>query len=196
MQPTILALHVQDVLRQEVVVTDLRSPPLKVTALHATSPAIRASVLSSSGGVTKVQLEVAAAALGNGPQDAMLNIYTDDPLYSPLQLPIALTRAGKTGLAATPPQVQARLSADQPVASTLVRLRPAEGQKMAIAAVEADDPGVTCTWAAGPGSGATLRVVVDVRRLADRDGPRTVRVRLAEPPNEVLTIPVTIDRGQ
>jgi hypothetical protein len=139
-----------------------------------------------------VLLEVTASALAEVRQDALLSIYTDDPLYSPLQLPIALTRGVKPAIAVTPAQVEARVSAEQPVTSALVRLRPAEGHKVAIESAEADDPGVTCTWAAGPGDGATLKIRVDARRLDLRDGPRMVRVRLSEPPNEVLTVPVVL----
>ena len=61
----------------------------------------------------------------------MLSIYTDDPLYSPLLLPITLTRLEKSAVTVSPPEVIARVSAAQPVAATLVRLRPAEGRKVA-----------------------------------------------------------------
>jgi hypothetical protein len=195
-QPSILALYVQDALRQEVVVTDLRSPPLHVTAVKASSPALRITVGAAEGGVTRLLIETTASALINGRQDAVLNIYTDDPLYSPLQLPIALIRGVKPVIHVTPAQVEARVSAEHPVASTLIRLRPAEGHKVEVESAEADDPGVTCTWAAGPAAGATLKVQVDGRRLDNRDGPRTLRVRLAEPPTEILTIPVTIERAR
>jgi hypothetical protein len=193
-QPSILALQVQEALRQEVVVTDLRSPPLKVTAVHASSPAILAAVQSSAGGVTRLTLDVTAARVPSTRQEAILSIYTDDPLYSPLQLPISITRSSKAALTASPAEVQARITAEQPTAAAMVRVRPADGHRVAIDSVDTDDPGVTCTWAAGPGTGATLKVQVDARRLSDRSGPRSVRVRLSEPSQEVLTIPVNVIR--
>jgi hypothetical protein len=191
--PSILALYVQDALRQEVVVTDLRSPPLKVTGVNSTVPALRATVQPAVGGVTKVSLEVSAADLDGGRQDAILSLYTDDPLYNPLQLPVTITRGSRPAIAVTPPRVEARVSADQPVASVLVRLRPAGQQKVVIESADADDPAITCTWAVGPGAGATLKVQVDSRRLGGADVARSVQVRLADPP-VVLTIPVVIER--
>ncbi len=191
-QPSILALCVRDVLRQEIVVTDRRTPPLRVTALHTSAPALRAVVQSRDGGVTRIVLEVSAAALGGGREDAVLDIYTDDPVYSPLSVPVALSRAATPAVAATPPRVEFRPTAAQPVASALVRLRPADGQKVVVASADADDPGVTCRWAAGPGDGVTLRVEVDARRLAPRATPREVRVRLSAPSPQVLTIPVVV----
>jgi hypothetical protein len=190
-EPPILAMHVKDTLRQTVVVTDYRSPPLKVTVVRATSPAVHATVQSAKDGVTRLLLEVAASALAGDRQDAILNIYTDDPAYSPLQLPITLTRAGNAAITVTPPQVEAHVSLEQPVASALVRLRRADGLPVAITAVDADDVGVTCTWAAGPGTQATVKVQIDARRLGDRSERRTVRIRAAE---QVGVIPVMIDR--
>jgi hypothetical protein len=190
-QPTILALHVRDVLRQEVAVTDLRAPPLKVTSVHASSPAIRATVQPPSGGVTKLALDITAAALKPGTQDAMLSIYTDDPRYNPLQLPITLTRVEERAITATPSQVEARVSNAEPVSAALVRLHAADGRMVVVKAVTAADPGITCTWAAGPGPAATVKVRVDARRLAGR-GERSVRVILAEPLGEIVTIPVSV----
>ena len=192
-QPSILALEVRDTLKQEVVVTDLRAKPLKVLAIQASDPAIRSTVLGQAGGVTKILLEVKSADLKPGRHEAMLNIVTDDPLYSPLQLPIALSRAEKGSVTITPPQVRARVRPDAPVDSSLVRLRPADGHKVVIASLETDDPGITCTWASGPGDGATIKVQVDARRLETRAGARLVRVRLGEPTNEVLTVPVLVE---
>lgn len=193
-QPTILALQVQDTLRQQVIVTDIRKSPLKVTAIHVSSPAIRASVVSAAGGVTKLQLEIAAPQLQVGRQDATLSIYTDDPLYNPLQLPIVLTRASKAAVTATPAQVEARLSADHPITAALVRFHYGGGHKLIIDSATADDPGIACTWASGPGPIATVKVRVDSRRLTNRDGPYSVRVQLAEPAGEVVTIPVLVQR--
>jgi hypothetical protein len=193
-QPSILAVHVQGVLRQEVVVTDRRSKLLRVTKIETATPGIRASIQSSEGGVTKLLLEVSASALPGDRQETVLNIYTDDPLYNPLQLPITASRGSKAEITVTPPQVRVRASASEPLSATLVRLRPPEGQKIAIESVDANDPGVTCTWAAGPGDGATLKVRVDRRQLDARDGPRSVQVRLLGQSGQMLTIPVLVER--
>jgi hypothetical protein len=191
-QPTILALHVRGALRQEVAVTDLRTPPLKVTSVHVSSPAIRATVQPPRGGVTRLTLDITAAELKPGAHDAMLSIYTDDPQYSPLQLPITLTRVEQLAVTATPSQVEAHVSTAEPVGAALVRLRAADGRTVVVKAATADDPGITCTWAAGPGPAATVKVRVDARCLAARGEPRTVRVVLAEPAGEVVTIPVSV----
>jgi hypothetical protein len=57
--------------------------------------------------------------------------------------------------------------------------------------VDADHPAVTCTFAAGPGNDATLKISVDASKL---DGaPARVRVHLAQPTGVVI-IPVTAQK--
>jgi hypothetical protein len=192
-EPSILALSVQSVRRHEITITDTRTPPLQVTAVHVTSSALTARREPQGRGVTKVLLDVRPELLAPGRHDAVLSVYTDDPQYSPLQVPITLERGG-TRVVAVPARVRARIALDQTVSSTRVRLRPAGGKKLMVASVEYDDPAITATWAPGPDDGATLKVQIDGRRLTDDDRPRSVRVRLSEPPGEVLTIPVMIER--
>jgi hypothetical protein len=192
-QPAILALEVRDTLRQEIVVTDLRAKKLKVTSVQPSHPSIRPTVQSEAGGITKIMIEVSAASLKPGRHDAMLNIVTDDPLYSPLQLPIALTRAEKSPVSVTPPQVQLRVTADAPVTSGLVRLRASEGQKVVIKTVEVDDPRITATWAPGPGDDATIKVRFNAGVLVIYTGTPVIRVRLEQPAGADLRIPVLVE---
>jgi Protein of unknown function (DUF1573) len=192
-QPALLALYVTNELHQEVIVTDLRPEPLKVTMVRASSPAVRVTTELRGDGITRIVLDVAARDLGPGRQDALLSIYTDDPLYSPLQVPLTLQAASNAAVTATPTEARVRLASGQTRGSALVRLRPAGEAAIDIGSVEADGPGITCTWAAGPGNGATLKVQVDRGRLADAPGARVVRVRLSAPTREVIAIPVVID---
>jgi hypothetical protein len=86
------------------------------------------------------------------------------------------------------------VTAGRSIGSALVRLRPTGGRKLAIEGVEADDPAIVATWAAGPDDGATIKVRVDASRLAGDDRPRNVRVRLADPRGESILVPVVVER--
>jgi hypothetical protein len=189
-QPAILALSVATTLRQEIIVTDTRTPPLRVTAVRATLPAVATRVEPAAAGVTRIILDVTAAALPPGRHDGLVSVYTDDPDYSPLEVPLTLQRAADRAVVAVPPHVRARVAPGQPISTTLVRLRPTGDEKLVIEAADCDDPAIRCTWAAGPDNGATLRVRVDGRRVSA--GEHHVRVRLSEPRTE-LTIPIERD---
>ncbi len=133
---------------------------------------------------------MSAAALPAGRQEATLDLYTDDPYYRQLQVPVTLTREQRAAVTATPNVVRVRPG--QAVSAQLVRLRPGAAGNVRIDTIEADDPGITCTWAAGPDTEATLKIRVDARRLA-QPGSHAVRVRLAEPARDTVIVPVVFD---
>ena len=59
--------------------------------------------------------------------------------------------------------------------------------------VFADHPAVVCTWAAGPGNQATVKVQVDRALRAERALETAVHIEVRAPVRETLTIPVMIE---
>ena len=182
-EPSIVALTVETTLRQEVTIKDHRPTPMKITTLLASSPAIRVTTKSSEGGVTKVILEVSRSALTAPRQEETLSIYTDDPNYRQLQVPITLIKANRPEVSATPDKVEII-----GVGSQLVRLRAAGDKTVRIQKAEADQPLVNCTWAAGPGNDATLKI----RAASPHAAVLNVRVQLAQPAGEIVSVPVVL----
>jgi hypothetical protein len=187
-QPAVCALFVEKTLRQEVTLTDVRKPPLTVTRAETTTRAIKVETKALGGGVTKITLEAAGAGLAPGRHDEMLSIYTSDPNYSQLQVPVTLVRLSESSVLVTPAEVHLVADPGQSISSTLIRLRPRGDQAVVIDKVVADDPAVACTWAAGPGTHATLKIQVTATHSLDT----AVRVHLLQPVQETLTIPVRI----
>jgi hypothetical protein len=181
-EPSIISMTVGTTLRQELTIKDSRATPLKVTSIVPTSPAIRVAAQSTEGGVTKIVLEVSRDSLTAPRQEETLNIFTDDPDYRQMQVPITLVKAIRAEVTATPDRVEIGAS------SQLVRLRAAGDKAVRIASVEADHPAVKCTWAAGPGNDATLKISVDAAQFTAPTA--SVRVHLIEPSRMTLTIPV------
>jgi hypothetical protein len=186
-EPSIVAMSVETTLRQELTITDHRMMPMKIKAIVASSPAIRVSTQPTKDGATKVVLEVARSGLTAATQEEMLNIYTDDPHYRHLQVPITLTKAQRAEVSATPSMVEVTGSGSQ-----LVRLRGAGEQMVRIERADADHPALKCTWAAGPGNDATLKIVVNAALLSTPNALASVRVQLAAPAGATLTIPIDL----
>ena len=176
---------------QQVTVTDLRSPPLTIKDVHFTSPLVQARPAGTDKGVSRIILQT-AANIPPGRHDEMLSIYTSDPLYSPLRIPVTLIGQTRKAIHVTPDQVSQRTAMGQAIPSTLIRLRPAGQEAVAIQAVTADDPAITCTWAQGPFNEATLKIQIHAAKLGDRDLNSAVRVQVGEPVNEILVIPVRV----
>ena len=125
----------------------------------------------------------------------MLTITTDDAKYDQLQVPFVVTKAVSGGVACVPEHVVLRPSDGMSTASAIVRLRSANDQPVKIAKVEPSHAAVVCTWCAGPGNDATVRIQVKAG-VAESFQAR-VQVYIAAPTEEVLAIPAVIQaQGQ
>jgi hypothetical protein len=182
-EPSMLAMTVGTTLRQELTIKDIRPQPLKVAAVQASAPAIRVTTEPQDNGVTRVVLEVSRTSMTADRQEEMLNIYTDDPGYRHLQVPITLSKASQALVQAVPNRVEFRGVSG----SKLVRLRAPGEQAIAIERIETDSPAVTCTWAAGPGNDATLKITLAGQPLTQTQ----IRVHLRQPAT-TLAIPVEV----
>lgn len=185
-EPSIVALTLETTLKQEVTITDQRTAQFKVTSVLASSPALRVTTQSTKDGVTKVFLEVSRSALTAARQEETLNIYTDDPHYRHLQVPITLMKADRPDVSATPAKVEINGAGSQ-----MVRLRAVGEQAVRIEKIDADHPAIKCTWAPGPGNDATLKIAADAWRLPAADVAARVRVQVG---TTALTIPVLLRR--
>lgn len=188
-EPSILAMSVATSLRQEISFTDHRALPAKILRVLASSPAIKVQTLPQAGGVTKIILDVSAADLKNESEEATITIYTSDLTYRELQVPITLTKAQKMEVTATPTHVELIGNGSQ-----LVRLRRRGDQPLRIEKVELSHPAIACTWAAGPGNDATLKIRLKSDALDQSQVEVNVRVLLAEPAGVALTLPVRVRR--
>ncbi len=191
-EPSIIAISVETTLKQEVTITDHRPMPRKVTAVLASSPAIRVTTQPTVGGVTRVILEVSASALTAARQEEMLNIYTAAPYSPQLQVPNTQMTASRPTVSATPDKVEI-----VGVGSQLVRLRGSGDKAVRIDKAEANQPGIKCSWATGPGNDATLKISADATAgwRAPSTPPR-VQVHLSDPAGTTLTIPVILRNSE
>ncbi len=184
-EPSIVALTVETILKQELTIKDHRVLPMKISAITASSPAIKVTTYPTDRGMTKVFLEVSRADLTAARQEATLDIYSDDPNYRHLQVPITLWQARRPDVSATPDKVELTGGGSQ-----LVRLRASGDKAVRVDRVETSQPGIKCTWASGPGNDAMLKISVNAALLPTAGG--SVRILLAEPSAMTLSIPVLL----
>jgi hypothetical protein len=178
---------------QALVVTDKRA---KLTVLKAESSA--AHLVATVGPAAKavpgqpraqaVTLKLAASAPA-GHRDEIVVLYTDDPEYPELRVPVRVLKREAGAVRATPEAVNLRFATGQTEGSALVELRAPDGKAVSIAGAESDFPGVQVKCSQGSGPVATVRIKVP-ETVAAQPGRCTVRVRLSEPGGEV-PIPVS-----
>lgn len=192
-QPAALVLQTESSVGSTVALTDSRPAPLTATGVRTSSPMLRAELQEARRDpqgrkVVPVRVEV-ETGFPEGRHDETLQIFTSDPEYPELRVPVTIVKRSRTLVGATPAEVLLRASGSGALPAKVVLLRGAEGQEVAIDRVESDNASVRCTWAKGPGRMSTLRVQVD-RAAVTSDGLHaTLRVRLAQPATEVV-VPV------
>lgn len=195
-QPPLLAVFTNQAVSHEIRVTDQRPKALTVTAVRASSERLRPRVVDlcrdeKGRQVTKIRLDV-SADYADGRHDEAIAIYTDDPAYPELRVPVTVVKRSKQRLAATPAEVTLVAAKGQPIPSRIVLIRDNEGQGVVVEKVAADDPAVVCKWAAGPDALATVKLAVDRGKLRGDTLQTNVHVYLSQPRPDVLTIPLRL----
>jgi hypothetical protein len=192
-EPTTIVLSA-DAPAPVVTLTDARPRPLNVVDVRTTLPSLVARLgetrQDAAGRVVRTVLLEVRPDCPVGRQEAVLSLTTDDPAYPELRVPVTVRKQARGGVRATPAEVTWGGFGSGPLPSRLVRLTAAGDAEVAVEAVEADHPALTCTWARGPGNAATLKVQADRTKIPGESLRSAVRVRLGGT-GEVLTIPVS-----
>jgi hypothetical protein len=191
--PAALVLQTETSVGSEVTLTDARAKPLAVTGARATDPLLRASVREArrdeAGRVVQaVRLEV-GSGFPDGRHDETLQIYTSDPEYPELRVPVTVVKYVHSAVRATPAEVTLTATGG-PLPARVVLLRGGEDEEVEVERAECDDPAVRCTWAKGPGKLATLRVRVDHTKVGTEGLHAEVRVHFHRPAGASLAVPV------
>ena len=192
-QPAILGLHVVKSVQQEITVTDTRPAPMHVLAAEARAPGVQVTRIDRAGKTTKILVSADAAQLAPGRHDGVISIVTDDPDYRQLLVPVVLTKSSTAAVRAIPEQIDLHVSTGGNSTSAVVRLRSANDQPLRIAKVEPSDPALVCTWAAGPGNDATLKVQLQAGRLPEAAASH-ISIHFAGLVGEPMIVPVAIVR--
>jgi hypothetical protein len=177
------------------MLTDFRPKALSLTSVEASSARLRPRIYDQrregpSKTVYQIRLEV-SGDYPDGRHEESIHIFSDDPAYRELKVPVIIIKRSRQRVSATPGEVALAAGPGQPIPSRIVLLRDNDNQGVVVENVTTDDPAVTCTWAQGPNAMATLRVRVDRKLLRGDSLQSAVHVYVSKPQPDVLTIPVS-----
>jgi hypothetical protein len=194
-QPAALVVFADRMARHDLVLTDTRAKPLEILEVHAGSAKLLPQVgeaTRDAKGLTTRHISLAVADdYPDGRHEEILHIYTADPRYRDIRVPLTVMKHAHQRVLATPSQVELMASAGQPFPSRIILVRDNQDQNVHIDQIVSDDPAITCHWAQGPGAMATVKIHTD-RTFAPGDNFRTaIQIRIDQPIRELLTIPVT-----
>jgi hypothetical protein len=194
-RPAALTIFAKNGIGHEIVLTDLRVRPLSIIEVRTSSPNLKSQVtetLTDEAGhqARKIHLEV-TGDFPEGRHDETLAIYTDDPTYREVKVPVTIIKQPNQRLVTMPSQVELLAPPGQPIPSRIVLVRDQENQEVVIEKVDTDHPAIQCRWAQGPGVMATVKITADQARLMSRSVQATVRIHLSKPYNATITVPLT-----
>lgn len=194
-QPAAVTIVADQSIQQDVFLTDLRPRALAVTRVQTSTPKLKAALaeqaLDPQGHATRrIRLEI-PADYSEGRSEEILVLYTDDPKYAELKVPVTIIKRSRNRLAASPPQVVFPPASGTAVVSRMLLIRDSQGEQVVVDEVISANPAVSCQWARGPGAMTTLRVRVDPSRVEGGALESLLQVRVSQPVPATLSIPVT-----
>lgn len=193
-EPVAMMLLSEKEIAGTLTVTDRRGKPLTVTGARVGLKNVRTEVKQATdiAGKRSQKIEVTVAdACPAGQYADEICIDTDDPEYRELRIPLrVIKKSAATRVEAVPGNVTLRFAKEQATATSLVRLRYADGKDVLVEKLESDHPAIQTKWAPGPGAMATLRVTVDLSK-ANAAGVAVVTAKLKGPNAETILIPVS-----
>jgi hypothetical protein len=195
-QPSALVLSVDRSIQREIVVKDVRPTPFNISAVRVSSAALSARAEPPSRDeaghwVWRIVLDVKPDG-PDGRRDELLGIFTDDPDYRELRVPVTLIKRAAQQLSATPAELTLSAPSGQPIPSQRVLIRDRDGRPVEIERVEAGDPALQVQWADGAHSAAVVKVTVDRNRLRSGELKTVLQVHIKEPLREVIVVPITV----
>jgi hypothetical protein len=179
---------------QRITLVDYRSHPLAITSVQSSSPYLRTRMdewrRDLAGHWTRTIAVEVADECPPGRHDAGLRILAADATYPELGVAVTVVKRSPTDVRAAPDVVSFSGSGGQPLPGRIVLLSSPDDQEVRVEHIECDDPAVQCRWAPGPGKRATLQFRVDAAKVLGGSLSTQVRVHLALPTPQVVTLPV------
>jgi hypothetical protein len=194
LQPASLLLSRETAAGHPFTLTEKRNRPLAIRFASVSSAHVRTRVSEPTrqpdgSWVRTVHLEVLPTC-PVGRHEDVLHLRTNDETFADLEVPFTVLQQPRGVVTATPAEVQLHGTRSQGFPARIVLLSAAGDGTVRIAGVESDHPAIRCTFAPGPGPRATLRIQVEKEKLAGQTSQGQLRVHLAEPAGQTVTVPV------
>jgi hypothetical protein len=194
-QPAALTIYTEAGAHHALTLTDGRPLPLAITEVRTTSAHLRAKAEAPTKDgtgrlVQTIRLEV-LPDYPEGKHDEEVTLKTNDSEYPELRVPATVVKHSPQRVSAVPSSVSLSAPAGGAVPTRLVLVRANGDEPVELERAEADDPAVTLQWTRGASPTATVRIGIDRARLMGDSLQTIVRIHVAKPAPQVLTIPVT-----
>jgi hypothetical protein len=194
LEPSVIRLSGAPGLAHYITLTDHRDTPFDIFAVRTSTNHIAAEAgawqRECDHWVRKIRVQLTADCPDRA-CDERLTIYSNDPDYRELTVPVTAQRHDRQHYLITPAEARFEVIGGTPTASVLVLIRDHDGRPVEIEKAECDDPAITCRFAEGAHATAAARLSV-----AKDAVPRTtssLKVHIRTPAAETVTVPVQVN---
>lgn len=196
-RPAAVTLFADKAMSHELVLTDPRPRPLTVQAVQTSAPKLQARLgdeYRDDLGRRVRKIHVALAEdYAEGRHEEVVVIHTDDPLYQELRVLVTIVKRSPQQLSVLPNAAHLAAPPGQPVPARMLLVRDNAAREVIVERVDADDPAIVCTWAAGPGPMATIKITIDKSRVKGTSLHSAIHIHIRQPLQQTLSVPVSCD---
>jgi hypothetical protein len=193
-QPSALVVFAEHAADHDIVVTDSRPQPLAIREARLSTPfampVLSAPARAANGQWSQHIKIVVSPDCPPGRHDDELHIYSTDPQYPDLKVPVTILNGSCDRFTAVPQELTFMGVAGRSLPARMVLVRDNQNGEVRIKNAAGDDPAILCRWAPGPENLATLKIQIDSKLFHEGELHSAVHVEIGKPVSQTLTIPV------
>ena len=194
--PAASAIFTDRAITHTFSVKDTRAKPMRIIAAESSNPRIAFQINPPALNEKKESVQTIKVLISDlltpGKHDLWIQLVSDDASYADMKIPLTIIkRDGKLATAA-PSRLYLEGSVGVPFGAKMGRINKAGAEPVRVDKVECSHPAFKCTWAQGPGDDATIRLLLDEKKLSPGETIAELRVQLKGNQNQSVLIPVNI----
>ena len=183
-------------IQQSIHIKDERKKGFQIKSIRCSIPGIDCKKTQGEASQNpSIQHELTVTVTKKTPigfHEAKIQIDTDDPEYSILEVPFRVVKKDKSQISASTDRLFFQLGKDQSTASRLVCIGDGNHDAIALERIETDSSEITTKSANGPGKMVTVRVGIQLSEMSkktfQKDG--LVKIYIKEPKPQLIVLPV------
>jgi len=194
--PAASAIFTDRAITHTFSVKDIRAKPMRIVAAESSNAQvafkIHPSTLNENKESVQTIMVLISDLLASGKHDLWIHLVSDDPSYAEMKIPLTIVKRDGKLASAAPSRLYLEGSVGVPFGAKMVRINKAGAEPVRVDKVECSHPAFKCTWAQGPGDDATIRLLLDEKKLSPGETIAELRVQLKGNQTQCVLIPVNI----
>lgn len=194
--PAASAIFTDRAITQPFCVKDTRAKPMRIVAAVSSNAQITFQIhpptLNEKKESVQTIMVLISELLTPGKHDLWIHLVSDDVSYGEMKIPLTIVKRDGKLASAAPSRLYLEGSVGVPFGAKMVRINKAGAEPVKVDKVECSHPALKCTWAQGPGDDATIRLLLDEKKLPQGETIAELRILLKGNQTQSVIIPVNI----